>query len=152
MIAGCWNDLTWPHTALTGRYYGLLLASEHWIPPSQLSLVWEEKYSLRNNKGSVSRPTSWIPQQQLGPNCGRAEASSICLLEQWRLFAAYLLPPHIHHATPPSQLLFIGQWCSGSDAAASRRQLYTAGTRNLCQNHSPQATSRQQWRRKIVKA
>lgn len=38
-IAGCCNGLTWPHTALTGRQRGLLLATEHWIPPSQLSLV-----------------------------------------------------------------------------------------------------------------
>lgn len=139
MIAWGWSDLTWPHTTLTVRYYGLLLASEHWIPPSQLSLVWEKKYSLRNNKGSVSQTHFLNTTAATRPQteAERKPHPFVCWssAEQCRLFSAYPLPPHILHATPPSQLLFVGQWCSESDAAvaaASRRQIYTAGTGNLC--------------------
>lgn len=142
MIAVCWSDLTW-----------------QWVPwpiispwHRLLSWVWSRKnihYVTIKNRSP--RPTSQIPQQQLGLTLRHQPHP----FDYWRglglcgFFHAYPFTAHIHNTTPPSQFLFVGQWCSGSDAAvaaASRRQLRTAGTGNLCQSHSPQtAVTKGKW-------
>lgn len=150
MIAVCWSDLTWQHTALNGGYHDLLLAPDTaFSAESGLG-----KYSLRNNKESVSQTHFPNTTATARPH-SEAQRHQPHPFDYWLgvglcgFFHAYPFTAHIHNTTPPSQFLFVGQWCSGSDAAvaaASRRQLRTAGTGNLCQSHSPQtAVTKGKW-------
>lgn len=117
-----------------------------------LSWVWKEKYSLRNNKGSVSQ-THFLNTKAASRPHTEAERKPHPLV-CWSHADPRSLPVLLLHTlpTPPSQHLFVGQWCSRNDAAmavAFRGQLGTRGERRS----SPRTTAQQQqWQRRKVQA